>query len=178
VGSDVIKEAGAHSVPVDLRHIPNHHNRLAVPGSTRIVCINHDIEKVGIERINDPTRFREPLVPTPTNVVTAVFSRAVRRRKKTSVFRSKIVLRDGSTVLTLQYIRGQDLTIGIAALDCPVDNSVLLGWALSPSGNPPGGDAVVLVEKAPPICTAILIAEHRLPLRFEEEPPHEAIPNA
>ena len=114
-------------------------------------------------------------MPTPTNVVTAVFPHAVRRRKKTSVFRSKIVLRDGSTVLTLQYIRRQDWTIGIAALDCPVDNSVLLGWALSPSGNPPGGDAVVLVEKAPPICTALLIAEHRLPLRFEEEPPHEAV---
>jgi hypothetical protein len=80
VGSDVVNQAGANSVPVNLRHIPNHHNQLAVPGSTRIVCINHDMDKVlGVKRINeDPTRFREPAVPTPTNVVTAVFPRAVR----------------------------------------------------------------------------------------------------
>ena len=34
---------------------------------------------------------------------------------------------------------------------------------------------MVLVERAPAICTTLLIAEHRLPLRFDEELPHEAI---
>ncbi len=70
VGSDVVKEAGEKSVTIDLCHIPN---RLAVPGSTR-VCINHDINRVGADEwINDPRRFREPVVPTPTNILTAIF---------------------------------------------------------------------------------------------------------
>ncbi len=49
------------------------------------------------------------------------------------------------------------------------------GMVLSPSGNPPGGDAVLLVEKAPPICTTLHIAEHRLSLHFDEESPYKAI---
>jgi hypothetical protein len=50
------------------------------------------------------------------------------------------------------------LDIGIVALDFHVENLVMLGWVLSPSGNPPGGVAVVFVENAPPICTTLFIA--------------------
>ena len=89
-------------VCVNLRDVSDHDNRLTVTGPAHhfaLVDVDKNINKVSYHRIDDPSRLRQLIVPTPINVVPAIFLCAVRGQKELLIRRSTIVQRDSPLVI-------------------------------------------------------------------------------
>ena len=156
-------------MPVHLRDIPDHDNRLTT------LDADVDVNKGSLICINDIARPGQIVVVAGVDVVPAIQLRTVGRPEFVPELVSAVVGGDSPVVNAVDNIWRQHGQFRIRALDSPVHHPVLQGTAPGVSrGDPPRRYAAVVAEVAmpPPVIGTARLGR---PTGFVIEPPHIAV---